>query len=63
MRPCLLALPTAPSTALPCCMSDPCRKPKGFGFIEFRDTRDAEDALYALDRTTYGGREISVRPV
>ena len=28
--------------------------------MEFRDNRDAEDAMYALDRSTIGGREISV---
>lgn len=33
---------------------------RGFGFIEFRDPRDAEEALYHLDRSTFMGREISV---
>lgn len=36
------------------------QRPKGFGFIEFRDTRDAEDALYQMDRSMMGGREITV---
>mmetsp|Transcript_11653 Transcript_11653/g.24997 ORF Transcript_11653/g.24997 Transcript_11653/m.24997 type:complete len:241 (-) Transcript_11653:568-1290(-) len=36
------------------------QRPKGFGFIEFRDARDAEEALYKLDRTVISGREISV---
>ena len=40
----------------------PCvpRRPKGFGFIEFKDPRDAEDAVYKLDRSEYRGREITV---
>jgi RNA recognition motif-containing protein len=36
------------------------RKPRGFGFVEFLDPRDSEDALYALDRTVVMGREIQV---
>ncbi len=39
------------------------RDPRGFGFIEFRDARDADDALRSLDRSIMGGREISVSPV
>lgn len=40
----------------------PCRRrPKGFGFIEFKDTQDAEDCVYKLDRTEFQGREITVR--
>eukprot|EP00887_Chlorella_sp_A99_P006971 scaffold2.g6971.t1 len=35
-------------------------RPKGFGFIEFVDLQDAEDAIYALDRSLFNGREINV---
>jgi len=28
--------------------------------VEFLDPRDADDAMYALDRTMVGGREIQV---
>eukprot|EP00891_Asterochloris_glomerata_P000985 jgi/Astpho2/985/gw1.00016.305.1_t len=35
-------------------------RPRGFGFVEFVDTRDAEDAMYALDGKNMGGRDISV---
>jgi hypothetical protein len=38
-------------------------RPRGFGFIEFKDNRDAEDALYHLDRSQFMGREISVRSI
>ena len=40
-----------------CCS---CRRPRGFGFVEFMDERDAEDAMYGLDGKNFGGREISV---
>jgi hypothetical protein len=35
-------------------------RPRGFGFIEFKDQRDADEALYHLDRSDFMGREISV---
>lgn len=36
------------------------RRPKGFGFVEYRDNRDADEALAKLNGSMYGGREISV---
>ena len=38
-----------------------CSRPKGFGFIEFKDPRDADNALNGLDGTEFMGREIQVR--
>lgn len=38
------------------------RKPRGFGFVQFLDEQDAEDAMNALDGKVWGGREITVRP-
>ncbi|KAL6770725.1 SRS5 [Auxenochlorella protothecoides x Auxenochlorella symbiontica] len=35
-------------------------RPKGFGFVEFLDVREADDAIYHLDRTDFMGREITV---
>ncbi|KAL4421443.1 hypothetical protein ABPG75_010734 [Micractinium tetrahymenae] len=35
-------------------------RPRGFGFVEFVDVREAEDAIYRLDKTLFGGREIQV---
>ena len=45
--------------SLPLCAADTGR-PKGFGFIEFLDRRDGEEAIYNLDRTMFGNREIQV---
>ena len=36
------------------------REPRGFAFIQFEDSRDAEVAKDRLDRTDFLGREISV---
>jgi arginine/serine-rich splicing factor 1/9 len=33
---------------------------RGFGFVEFDDTRDAEDAIDALDGTNFEGGRIRV---
>ena len=44
----------APGTKLVCC-----REPRGIGFLEYSDPRDAEDAKDALDRAIIHGREVS----
>ncbi|GLC35533.1 hypothetical protein PLESTB_000197300 [Pleodorina starrii] len=36
------------------------QRSRGFGFIEFRDARDADEAIYRCDRTMLDGREINV---
>ncbi|EFJ50142.1 hypothetical protein VOLCADRAFT_73973 [Volvox carteri f. nagariensis] len=36
------------------------QRSRGFGFIEFRDARDADEAIYQTDRTMLDGREINV---
>ncbi|PNW73811.1 hypothetical protein CHLRE_13g573650v5 [Chlamydomonas reinhardtii] len=36
------------------------QRSRGFGFIEFRDARDADEAIYQLDKTSIDGREINV---
>eukprot|EP00921_Rhytidocystis_pertsovi_P008040 GHVQ01013280.1.p2 GENE.GHVQ01013280.1~~GHVQ01013280.1.p2 ORF type:complete len:161 (+),score=18.81 GHVQ01013280.1:234-716(+) len=36
------------------------KKPRGFGFVEFFDERDAREAQRALDRTKLDGNEICV---
>ncbi|KAA6418703.1 MAG: pre-mRNA splicing factor [Trebouxia sp. A1-2] len=33
---------------------------RGFGFIEYRDPRDADDAMYRMDGANIGGRDITV---
>ncbi|EIE21181.1 RNA-binding domain-containing protein [Coccomyxa subellipsoidea C-169] len=35
-------------------------EPRGIGFLEFTDPRDAEDAIYGLDRKVIQGKEVSV---
>ena len=37
-----------------------CRRVRGFGFVEFIDDRDAEDAERHFDGTVIGGRTITV---
>jgi RNA recognition motif-containing protein len=37
-----------------------CRRVRGFGFVEFIDERDAEDAERHFDGTVIGGRTITV---
>lgn len=39
-----------------------CRRSRGFGFIEYRDPRDADDAMYKMDGSNIGGRDITVSP-
>lgn len=39
---------------LACCI----REPRGLGFVEFTNAKDAEDAKYALDRSPMAGREV-----
>ncbi|RWS23846.1 RNA-binding-like protein 3 [Leptotrombidium deliense] len=36
------------------------RNPPGFAFVEFEDTRDAEDAVRGLDGTRIGGSRVRV---
>ncbi|XP_020907495.1 serine/arginine-rich splicing factor 10 [Exaiptasia diaphana] len=37
------------------------REPRGFAYVQFEDIRDAEDALYYLDRVMLLGRELEVQ--
>ncbi|XP_059157070.1 serine/arginine-rich splicing factor 10-like [Physella acuta] len=36
------------------------RRPRGFAYLKFEDPRDADDALYHLDRTRFYGRELEI---
>lgn len=36
------------------------RRPRGFAYVQFEDARDAEDALYNLDRSNFLGRELEI---
>ncbi|XP_075051488.1 serine/arginine-rich splicing factor 10 [Mixophyes fleayi] len=37
------------------------RRPRGFAYVQFEDVRDAEDALYSLDRRWICGRQIEIQ--
>ncbi|XP_800412.2 serine/arginine-rich splicing factor 10 [Strongylocentrotus purpuratus] len=37
------------------------REPRGFAYVQFDDIRDAEDAMYALDRYRFYGRELEIQ--
>ncbi|XP_056422066.1 serine/arginine-rich splicing factor 12 [Hyla sarda] len=37
------------------------RRPRGFAYIQFEDVRDAEDALYNLNRKWVCGRQIEIQ--
>ena len=45
------------------CANMLCRRSRGFGFIEYRDPRDADDAMYRMDGSNIGGRDITVSHV
>ncbi|XP_052772804.1 serine/arginine-rich splicing factor 10-like isoform X5 [Mya arenaria] len=36
------------------------RRSRGFAYIQFEDPRDADDALYHLDRSRFYGRELEI---
>uniref|UniRef100_UPI00358E1A57 serine/arginine-rich splicing factor 10-like isoform X1 n=1 Tax=Myxine glutinosa TaxID=7769 RepID=UPI00358E1A57 len=37
------------------------RRPRGFSYVQFEDVRDAEDALYSLDKKWVCGRQIEIQ--
>ncbi|XP_035672596.1 serine/arginine-rich splicing factor 10-like isoform X3 [Branchiostoma floridae] len=37
------------------------RHPRGFAYVQFEDVRDAEDAMYGLDRSRFYGRELEIQ--
>lgn len=37
------------------------RLPRGIAFLEFTEPKDAEDAIYGLDRKVFDGREVSTQ--
>jgi cold-inducible RNA-binding protein len=37
-------------------------KPRGFGFVTYKNDDDAETAMQQLDRSDFDGRQISVQP-
>ena len=47
-------------TNMGCSRPIQCRRVRGFGFVEFIDERDAEDAERHFDGTVIGGRTITV---
>ncbi len=40
--------------------SAPLQRSRGFGFIEFRNADDADEAIYKMDNSTLDGRQINV---
>lgn len=38
------------------------QRSRGFGFIEFRNADDADEAIYKMDNSTLDGRQINVSP-
>lgn len=38
------------------------REPRGLGFVEFSDPKDAEEARHCMDGSTVAGRVVSALP-